>query len=306
MRFARRVCRSPTLPSTASSTASGRRKPSSAASRRSSISTGRFSALRRPTGSLPFRSTTCGNMRPIRGHMRKTASVFVVALVVAAFARTAAEERVDQEMFWKFRQEGTNNSKILQTMHMLTDVYGPRLTGSPNLKAAGEWAIEQMHAWGLKQGRLEPWDFNRVGWSNERLTAHLVSPVKDALVVEALGWTPGTNGVVRAQALQITLPQRATRATLTTYLDSVKASVKGRVVLVNPPQQVLVSFNPAALRRDDQEVLTQLNAAPQGGPAQQQQQQQPAQQAQQQQPRDDQPLNNNQLQQQLNQFLVDN
>ncbi len=132
--------------------------------------------------------------------MRKAAAVFVVAVVLAAFAGVAAEERVDQDMFWKFRQEGTNNSKILQTLHMFTDVYGPRLTGSPNLKAAGEWAIEQMHAWGLKQGHLEPWDFNRVGWSNERLTAHLVSPVKDALVVEALGWTPGTNGVVRAQA----------------------------------------------------------------------------------------------------------
>jgi carboxypeptidase Q len=239
--------------------------------------------------------------------MRKAAAVFVVAVVLAGFAGVAAEERVDQDMFWKFRQEGTNNSKILQTLHMFTDVYGPRLTGSPNLKAAGEWAIEQMHAWGLKQGRLEPWDFNRAGWSNERLTAHLVSPVKDALVVEALGWTPGTNGVVRAPALQITLPQRATRATLTTYLDSMKTSVKGKVVLINPPQQVLVSFNPAALRRDDQEVLNQLNAAPQGGPAPQQQQQ-PAPQAQQQQqqPRDDQPLNNNQLQQQLNQFLVDN
>ena len=234
--------------------------------------------------------------------MRK-ASTFVLVALVLAFTGVAAQERVDQDMFWKFRQEGTNNSKILQTVHMLTDVYGPRLTGSPNLKAAGEWAIEQMHAWGLKQGRLEPWDFNRVGWSNERLTAHLVSPVKDALVVEALGWTPATNGVVRGQAVQITLPPRATRATLTAYLDSVKATVKGKMVLIGVPQQVLVSFNPAALRRDDSEVLNQLNAAPQGGPAQQAQQQ-PAQQ-QPQQPRDDQPLNNNQLQQQLNQFLVD-
>jgi len=234
--------------------------------------------------------------------MRK-ASTFVLVALVLAFTGVAAQERVDQDMFWKFRQEGTNNSKILQTVHMLTDVYGPRLTGSPNLKAAGEWAIEQMHAWGLKQGRLEPWDFNRVGWSNERLTAHLVSPVKDALVVEALGWTPATNGVVRGQAVQITLPPRATRATLTAYLDSVKATVKGKMVLIGVPQQVLVSFNPAALRRDDSEVLNQLNAAPQGGPAQQAQQQ-PAQQ-QPQQPRGDQPLNNNQLQQQLNQFLVD-
>jgi carboxypeptidase Q len=238
--------------------------------------------------------------------MRKAAAVFVVAVVLAAFAGVAAEERVDQEMLWKFRQEGTNNSKILQTLHMFTDVYGPRLTGSPNLKAAGEWAIEQMHTWGLKQGHLEPWDFNRVGWSNERLTAHLVAPVKDALVVEALSWTPGTNGVVRGQALQITPPQRPTRATLSAYLDPLKPAIKGKVVLIGAPQQVLVSFSPPALRRDDSEVLNQLNAAPAGGPAQQQQQ--PAQQAQQpqpQQPRDAQPLTNNQLQEQLNQFLLD-
>jgi carboxypeptidase Q len=240
--------------------------------------------------------------------MRKTASVFVVALVLAAFARPAAEERIDQDMFWKIRQEGTSNSKVLQTLHVLTDVYGPRLTGSPNLKAAGEWAIEQMHAWGLKQGRLEPWDFNRAGWTNERLTAHLLSPVKDALVVEALAWTPGTNGVVRGQAMQMTLPQRPTRTTLAAYLDPLKAAVKGKVVLVGVPQQVQVSFNKPALRRDDAEVMTTLNAAPQAPQAQPPAAPappQPAAAAPAAQQRDDQPLNNNQLQQQLNQFLLD-
>jgi hypothetical protein len=241
--------------------------------------------------------------------MRKATTVVVVALVVAAFARTAAEERVDLDMFWKFRQEGISNSKVLETLHVLTDVYGPRMTGSPNLKAAGEWAIGQMHAWGLKQGRLEPWDFNRDGWTNERLTAHIVSPVKDALVVEALGWTPGTNGAVRGSAMQMTLPQRPTRATLTAYLEPLKVSVKGKMVLVGAPQQVLVTFSKPALRRDDADVMNTLNAAPAGGPPQQQA---PAPAAQPQaaappaQPADQQPLNNNQLQQQLNQFLLDN
>jgi carboxypeptidase Q len=228
--------------------------------------------------------------------MRKAAAVFVVAVVLAAFAGVAAEERVDHEMVWKFRQEGTSNSKILQTLHMLTDVYGPRLTGSPNLKAAGEWVIEQLHTWGLKGGHLEPWDFNRAGWSNERLSAHLLSPVKDALVVEALGWTPGTNGAVRGSAMQITLPQRPTRAVLSAYLDPLKAGLKGKVVLVGAPQPVLVSFSPAALRRDDAEVLNQLNAAPAAGPAAQPPAPQP--------PPDAQPLTNNQIQEQLNQFLV--
>src|SRR5688572_4048640 len=120
--------------------------------------------------------------------MRRTLLIPVI-LLCAAIAAPRAEERVDHDVFWKIRQEGTARSTILHTVHMFSDVYGPRLTGSPALKAAGEWAIEQMHAWGMKNGRLEPWDFGRPGWTNERLTAHIVAPVRDALVVEALAWT---------------------------------------------------------------------------------------------------------------------
>ena len=139
--------------------------------------------------------------------MRRLVGVFV-ALMLAAFAVLGADERPDEAMLWKIRQEATARSQILQTLHVLTDVYGPRLTGSPNLKAAGEWAVQQMTSWGLKNGHLEPWDFGRDGWANERVTAHLITPVKDALVVEVLAWTPSTTGVARGQALQITLPTR--------------------------------------------------------------------------------------------------
>jgi hypothetical protein len=205
-------------------------------------------------------------------------------------------------MIWKIRREGTDNSRILETMHVLTDVYGPRLTGSPNLKAAGEWAIERMHAWGLAKGRLEPWDFNRPGWTNDRLSAHLVSPAKDALVVEALAWTPGTNGPVRAGAVQLTLPQRPTRDVLTRHLDGLKDAVRGKIVLVGAPQQVNVTFSPPALRREDADLLAQLSAPPPNPPQQQPQQQQAAQPPQP--PRDAQPLTNNQIQEQLNQFLL--
>ncbi len=193
--------------------------------------------------------------------MRRALLVAMVA-AFAGLAAVGAQERLDQDTFWKIRQEGTSNSQILQTLHVLTDVYGPRLTGSPNAKAAGEWAIERMHAWGMRNGRLEPWNFNRVGWVNERLTAHILSPVKDALVVEALGWTPGTKGAVRGQALRLTLPTRPTAQDMTRFLDGVKNDVKGKIVLVGPPRQVSVTFNPAPLRREDADVATLMNAAP--------------------------------------------
>jgi carboxypeptidase Q len=228
--------------------------------------------------------------------MRRLAGVSL-ALMLAALAVLAAEERPDEAVFWKIRQEATSRSQILQTLHVLTDVYGPRLTGSPNLKAAGEWAVQQMTAWGLKNAHLEPWDFGYAGWANERVTAHLVSPVKDALVVEVLAWTPGTTGVARGQAVQITLPTRPNAAELATFLESITSTIKGKMVLVGPHQSVPVTFNPATLRREDADVVNLLNTPPAQTP--------PAAAP----PRADdpqRPLTNAQIQERLNQFLLAN
>jgi carboxypeptidase Q len=220
-----------------------------------------------------------------------------LSLMLAALAVLAAEERPDEAMLWKIRQEATSRSQILQTLHVLTDVYGPRLTGSPNLKAAGEWAVQQMTSWGLTNGRLEPWDFGKDGWVNERVTAHLIAPVKDALVVEVLAWTPSTSGVARAQAVQMTLPVRPNATELTTYLESIKAIIKGKMVLVGAPQSVPVTFNPVALRREDADVVGLLNTPPAQTPF-------PVPPAR----SDDaqRPLTNAQIQERLNQFLLAN
>jgi hypothetical protein len=78
-----------------------------------------------------------------------------------------------------------------------------------------------------------------------------------------------------------------------------KEAVKGKFVLVGVPQTVLVTFNPPALRRDDADLLTQLNAAPAGPPQQNNQQQGPREPS-----SAPQPLTNNQIQEQLNQFLI--
>ncbi len=142
------------------------------------------------------------------------------------------------------------------------------------------------------------------GWLNERLSAHIVSPVKDHLVAEALGWTPGTDGPVRAEAVQITLPVRPTKEQLTAHLEALRNTVKGKIVLVGAHQRVLVTFNDAPERRDDRDVLQILAGPPPGGPAQGPARGTPP--AQQQQPPGPQVLTNTQIAEQLYQFLKDN
>ncbi|MBI4475748.1 MAG: M20/M25/M40 family metallo-hydrolase [Acidobacteria bacterium] len=176
--------------------------------------------------------------------------------------------QLDPDINARIRTEGMEHSQIMRTLHFLTDVHGPRLTGSPSLKAAGEWAIKQMAYWGFENGHLEPWDFGRPGWVNEHLSAHVVSPVKDSLVAEALAWTPGTDGTVTAQAFQLIVPDRPTADDLTAFLDTVKGQIKGKVVLVGKAAVVPVNLNPPAKRRDETQLRQQYdpnNPNPGGG-----------------------------------------
>jgi carboxypeptidase Q len=187
--------------------------------------------------------------------MRITTVVLVAVLVVPV----GAQEKIDAGINAKIRAEENRHSEIMRTLHMLTDVHGPRVTGTPSLKAAGEWAIKQMEGWGFSNGHLEPWDFGHPGWVNERFTGHIISPVKDQLTCEVLAWTPGTDGTVAAQAVEIDLPERPTPAELTSFLDSQKSQVAGKIVLIGRPAKVDVNINPPAKRRSDEQVKTQFD-----------------------------------------------
>jgi carboxypeptidase Q len=137
----------------------------------------------------------------------KYRTLAAAALVAIAAALPIAQAKLDPAINDKIRQEESAHSQIMRTMHFLADVYGPRLTGSPNHKAAAEWAVKQMTEWGFANGHLEPWDFGHPGWTNERVEARIVSPMKAALVVQPLAWTPGTKGAVTAKAFNLVAPQ---------------------------------------------------------------------------------------------------
>ena len=189
---------------------------------------------------------------------RRTLSLFLISSLVLlpalAPANVAQDSDRDEEVLARIRKEGMEHSQILKTMHMLTDVYGPRLTGSPNHKRAAEWAIKQMTEWGFENGHLEPWNFGHPGWLNERLSAHIISPVKDSLVCEVLAWTPSTRGPVKASATQIVLPERPTQEQFNEFVAREKGRVRGRIVLVGKPQVVPVNLTPAPKRSDDKQI----------------------------------------------------
>jgi carboxypeptidase Q len=199
----------------------------------------------------------------------KNTLIAVLAGLTVAVAPAITSQTVDADINAKIRAEADKNSQIMRTMHYLTDVHGPRLTASPNFKAAAEWTVKQMTEWGFKNGKLEPWDFvntdgtPRPGWLNERFSGHIISPVKDSLVGEVLAWTPSTKGTVTAEAVHLIPPARPTQAELDAWIKEVTPTIKGKIVLVGAHTHVDIN-EPPSLRRDDEVLRRQLdpNAPP--------------------------------------------
>ena len=201
--------------------------------------------------------------------MRTVAMCTLTLTLVTLSTTPSAQERIDKDIQWKIRREASDHSQIMRTLHFLTDVYGPRLTGSPNLKAAQDWVVAETTGWGLRNAHLEPWSFGHPGWVNEKLSVHAVAPFKDALVAEALAWTPGTSGPVSARVEQIVVPPRPTKDELAAFFDDHRARVKGKIVMIGLPATVPVTILPPPKRREDNDVRAQYdpaNGAPVGGP----------------------------------------
>lgn len=152
--------------------------------------------------------------------------LLVPALSICVFAA----EKVDLEAVHKIREEAFNNSKVMDHAFQLTDVHGPRLTGSPGYKAAAEWAVKQLTSMGFT-AKLEKWGPFGRGWVNTRFSAHMTEPTYMPLIGVAREWAAGTNGAVSGQAILATFNTDAD-------FDKWKGKLKGKVVLTAPARDL--------------------------------------------------------------------
>jgi hypothetical protein len=131
----------------------------------------------------------------------------------------------------KVLETAQKDSEIMANLTHLSDMIGPRLTGSAALKNANQWAAEKMKGYGLSNVQLEPWAIP-AGWERGTATARIIEPDNGrSLSLAAAGWTPGTKGKIEADVVVVT-------ARSTKDLEKYKGKLKGAVVLQGPPANV--------------------------------------------------------------------
>jgi carboxypeptidase Q len=180
----------------------------------------------------------------------------LASLTAFAVIPMAAEERVDLTAIHKIREEALQNSKVMDHVFQLTDVYGPRLTNSPGFFAAADWVVKQLKEWGI-EGHQEKWGPFGRGWTFTHFSANLIEPQYAPLIGFPLAWSPGTNGVVTGEAIVANIAAESD-------FDRYKGKLKDKIVFMGVGRELTMITTSLGQRYTDDE-LAKLSAAADGG-----------------------------------------
>ncbi|MEO6639333.1 MAG: hypothetical protein ABIN25_13730, partial [Ginsengibacter sp.] len=121
--------------------------------------------------------------------MKKISISFFAVLVVFSFSVAQVK---DSSIINALVEEANDNSHLKSLAHELFDEIGPRLTGTPKMKQAHDWAVAKYHSWGA-EAKNEKWGEWR-GWERGITHVDMISPWVKSLEGTQLAWSPSTKG----------------------------------------------------------------------------------------------------------------
>lgn len=160
----------------------------------------------------------------------------------------------DAEMVDRIKTEGLENSHIMNYASWLTDVYGPRLTNTPNLLRAQEYTMQVFEKIGLENIHLHKWGPFGTGWELKRFAFHANSPYAYFPVIGyPKAWSPGYDAPQKGEAVYLDINDSRS-------FDSYRGKLEGKFVLIEQPVEAEPSWNPLATRRSVENLLQLANA----------------------------------------------
>jgi len=193
--------------------------------------------------------------------MRKAA--LLVVLILPAFS----QDRVDLGVVDRFKAEAFDRSKVMETLRNLSDVHGPRLTGSPGFEDAAKWAVVELNSYGLDKVHFEKWGPFGRAWTLDQSSLEMIEPRYYPLTAVPLAWSASTNGPVTAEL--VLAPMKGTftdgpkkfKEEWEAYQAAWRGKLRGKIVLISAAKVPAPQTNPQFRRYTDAE-LADLEKAP--------------------------------------------
>jgi carboxypeptidase Q len=168
-------------------------------------------------------------------------------------ATPQTQSQPSPDIIERIKDEGVNRSQLMQTVEYLTDVIGPRLTGSPALRRANEWTKDKLTQWGLSNAHLEPWGPFGRGWTLKRFSAEVVEPQAFPLLAYPRAWSPGLDAPLTSDVVLVEAKNEE-------ELQKYKGTLRGKIVLAGNVRDLKPRFDPVATRLSDKELLELADA----------------------------------------------
>lgn len=173
---------------------------------------------------------------------RVGAAVLALTLAVPAAAQSGEVAKVIDE--------GMNRSQAMLTAHQLMDGIGARLSNSPSMRRAEDWAVRHMSALGLSNVRREGFEFGR-GWEIIDSEVRMTAPRPMKLTAIPVAWTPGTSGTVSAPVIVAPISERS-------HFAAYRGQLRGKIVLISLPGEGS-ELTDTQFRRHDSDSLRKLD-----------------------------------------------
>jgi len=169
-------------------------------------------------------------------------------------ATPSAAPEASTDPIARIRDEGLNRSQVMATLSYLTDVIGPRVTGSSGLRRANDWTREQLSSWGLANAHVEPWGPFGRGWDLRRFSAQVVAPQAIPLIAYPKVWSPGVGAQpLEAEVVHVDIKKAED-------FEQYRGKLRGKIVLDGGVQEMKMKFEPLAVRRNEANLLALANA----------------------------------------------
>jgi carboxypeptidase Q len=144
-----------------------------------------------------------------------------------AAERTSLATDVEQKVI----SETKSHSEIMANLTYLSDVIGPRLTGTTALKKANDWTAEKMKSYGLTNVHLESWELPE-GWERGYARGRVIEPDNQRpLQLASQAWSPGTKGKIEGDVIVLNANKQS-------ELGAYRGKLKGTIVLLAEPVQL--------------------------------------------------------------------
>lgn len=164
-----------------------------------------------------------------------------------------AQEEVEVNVIDVIKKHGLEQSEVMDIASWITDVYGPRLTGSPMLDEATDWARHYLVSMGMENVHLHEWGPFGRGWELEHFEMHVEEPGYWPVLAWPKAWSSSAKG--KGTLIYI---DAHTEEELMTY----QGRLKGQIVMMDTIRELKERFEPLAERHDAESLLRLSNAGP--------------------------------------------